>query len=328
MKFPVNNRLMQRLALAYHRTQDRILLQRGAPFWGTPAGRYRDIATYITHAAINHLEGLPVPRGLGRPGIADHAWFASRQSAAAMGCRHGGYRSGNLFHHIMRGFPLETVLTADGLVESGTVGPTEGLSLPYWVYAAERTVVRRHTDGHDSGETPVAESTGVAVEHRLYAVVRLKTDIVGAVIFQRDPGSDLYRIAYIGMRRRWDHPVSRRRRRLAHTAFKRFNAAIRHWPGVTFDFIGAAEPEAAAMGYSLFRHLRALEMTRLKSLAPEGYAAERRRVTSYRYPVFPREAVATPGQTLKAMLMETPRWVLRTCRLAHRRSWQPLRRTA
>ncbi|MFH1984950.1 MAG: hypothetical protein ABIL58_24170 [Pseudomonadota bacterium] len=324
----VKTQVLRRLALAYHRAQDRILVQRGLQFRGTPARYYEDIRNYITHAAIHHLEGMPPPRALGHPGIAAHAWFASRQSADAVGHRHDGYRTGALFDEMMKDFPLDALLAPRCLVEAGRVGDPATLSLAYTVTAAALTVVSRPSDNHPEISVQDRSSLSVAVEHRIFSIVRLENDIVGAAIFQRDSGSDLYRLALIGMRRRSGHPADARRRRLEHLAFRRFNAAIRHWPGVSFDFIGAAEPEAAAMGYSLFRYLRKKEMARLKALATQDYAAERRRVTSYRYPVFPRAAVVSPGQTLKTMLMETPRWVLHTCRLAHRRSWRPERRMA
>lgn len=314
----VKIRLRHRVALAYHRTQDRVLAKRGRQFRGTPAKRFEDIRNYFTHAAIHRLEDLLPPKALGRPGISDHAWFASRQSAGAIGRRHGGYRSAKLFDVIMKDTPLDAVLAPSCLVTMGCVGDPSRFSQHYAVYAVALTVAarnrycRREEDAQD--QSPAA----VVTEHRLFAIVRLAEDIVGAAIFQRDAGSDLYRLALIGMR-----PPREDRlhdcRRLEHLAFKRFNAAIRRWPGVSFDFIGAAEPEAAAMGYSLFRYLRKIEMVRLQALGPKEYDAERRRVTSYRYPVFSRDEVVTPSATIRAMLTEAPRWALCRCLLTHRR---------
>ncbi len=303
--------ILRRLALAYHRTQDRVLLARGVIFTGTPALRFADIENYYSHAAIHRLEGLGLPRALGRPGIAPHAWFADPQSAAAIGRRHGGYATGALFEAIMADFPVGVVLMPENRVTGGHIQSPHSGPVPFTVYAKAVTAVARRYAGRPAVTPGASAAPNRTAEHRLFALVQVADDISGAAVFQRSPGSDLYRLALIGMRKRGATPTGAAARRLDHRAFKRFIEAIRFWPGVTFDFIGAAEPSAAAMGFSLFRYLRNSEMRRLNALSAEAYAAERRSVTAHRYPAFPRRAVVTRGDTLKAMLKEIPGWVLR-----------------
>ena len=307
-------KVMRRLALAYHRTQDRVLLERGIMFTGTPARRFSDIENYTSHAAIHRLEGLNLPQALGRPGIAPHAWFADPQSADAISRRHGGYVTRALFEVIMADFPVDAVRTPENRVTEGHIQSPHKSQVPFTVYAKEMTAVAvRHAERPiitpDSSAAPTR-----AAEHRLFALVQVADDISGAAVFQRSPGSDLYRLVLIGMRDRSASPASDVAHRLDRRAFKKFIEAIRFWPGVTFDFIGAAEPPAAAMGFSLFRYLRNREMRRLQTLSDEAYTAERRRVTAYQYPTFPRRAVVTRRDTLKAMLKEIPRWALNTVR--------------
>jgi len=312
--------LMHRLALAYYRTQDRELLKRGVSFYGTPAKSYADIQNYYTHAAIHSLEGLGVPLALGRPGVAPHAWFASRKSAEAMGRRHAGYADQDLFDAIMAEFPVEAVMTPENVVTAGRLSAAALNPSRYTVFAKALTAVPRRPRPLSGGMGIGPASPSQAAEQRIYALVKVEDDILGAAVFQREPGRDLYRLALIGMRRRSDRLTDPRLHRQAPVAFKRFNEAIRLWPGVSFDFVGAAEPAAAAMGHSLFRYLRKLEMKRLEALSPAEYAVERRGVTTYRYPTFPREAIVTHGDTLRAMCTEGPQWLFRRLRANLRRT--------
>lgn len=274
------------LGFAYRRLHDTLLAERGYPFEGTPARTPQDIANYITHAAFHRLEGRPVPRALGRPGIARCAWFATGRSARRMAGRHCENADGRFFHEMAAQAPAEIYNDSRNIIESGRIGPERCM---YSVFVAKTAL-----------ETGCFLFSGVTVDGRP----------VFLTVFRKVARGALYKVLWTGA----GDPVQKggrldacHRRRLVRLV-RRYQLKIRHYPDTCIDFFGTITLEAALMGHSLFRHLRRLEMARLRALSSERYSALRRRVTAYPYPRFAPNQRISPLEVLWA---GTRRWAER-----------------
>ena len=292
----VLERGLQGLGAAYRRLHDTLLAERGHPFEGTPARSPQDIATYITHAAFHRLEGRPVPKALGRPGIARYAWFATRRSARRMAGRHVEGTGGRFFEEMTAQVPAALYTDAKNIIESGRVGPGPRA---YAVFVAKAAM-----------ETGCFLFSGVTVDERP----------VFLTVFRKVAHGSLYKALWTGA----GSPVIKGGRLGDHhhrglvRIIRRYQLKIRDYPDTCIDFFGSITPKAALMAHSLFRHLRGREMARLQALPSNRYAALRRRVAAYSYPRF---APAQRIGPLEVLWAGTRRWTARMAAQGVRAVW-------
>lgn len=109
--------------------------------------------------------------------------------------------------------------------------------------------------------------------------------VVFLAVFHRRPGTGLYKLSFVGT-----NPAlaigNGFEERIALRAIHRGLALVGRTPGLCMDFMGTITPEAARLGCSLFRRLRQDEMTRLRALTKNEFAALYRQVATYPYPRF------------------------------------------
>ena len=275
--------------VAYRRLHDTLLAERGVAFEGTPARTPEDIANYITHAAFCRIENRPVPGVLGRPGIARHAWFATAQAARKMAGRHVERIDEHFFGEMAARVPPSVYGASENIIESGRIGPGQQ---PYIVFAAKAVL--------DTGQFFFS---GIVVADRPVFVT----------VFRKVSHGALYKALWTGARQPRQSLRESGNRSLARLV-RRYQLKIRDYPDICIDFFGSITPEAALMGHSLFRHLRRLEMARLKALPADRYGALRRQVTAYAYPRFGADQRIHPLAVFRAGVRRSAEGALVRCK--------------